>query len=54
MAVLGALGLLTLFGSAVLYSAAGGRLGPWALIHFIHFVVFPGWPSWSRACRVKG
>lgn len=40
--VLGALGLLTLFGSAVLYSAAGGRLGPWALIHFIHFVVFAG------------
>ncbi|WP_068081844.1 rod shape-determining protein RodA [Novosphingobium rosa] len=41
-AVLSALGALTIFGSTVLYSAAGGRLGPWALIHFIHFVVFAG------------
>lgn len=38
--VLGALGALTIFGSTVLYSAAGGKLMPWALIHFVHFVVF--------------
>ncbi len=31
---------LNTFGSAVLYSAAGGRLQPWALLHEIHFVVF--------------
>jgi hypothetical protein len=38
--ILGSLGLLTLFGSAVLYSAAGGKLFPWALIHMVHFAIF--------------
>lgn len=33
---------LVLFGSAVLYSAAGGHLQPWALTHVIRFVVFLG------------
>ena len=31
---------LVLFGSTVLYSAAGGSLHPWALTHFIRFLVF--------------
>jgi rod shape determining protein RodA len=31
---------LNTFGSVVLYSAAGGRLEPWALLHTIHFAVF--------------
>lgn len=31
---------LNTFGSAVLYSAAGGKLSPWALLHEIHFAVF--------------
>lgn len=31
---------LNTFGSAVLYSAAGGRMAPWALLHTIHFLVF--------------
>ncbi|WP_296676306.1 rod shape-determining protein RodA [Novosphingobium sp.] len=31
---------LNTFGSVVLYSAAGGHLGPWALLHEIHFAVF--------------
>ncbi len=31
---------LNTFGSLVLYSAAGGRLQPWALLHEIHFAVF--------------
>ncbi len=31
---------LNSFGSVVLYSAAGGHLYPWALLHEIHFVVF--------------
>ena len=31
---------LNTFGSAVLYSAAGGHLNPWALLHTIHFSVF--------------
>ncbi|MCW1428381.1 rod shape-determining protein RodA [Novosphingobium sp. JCM 18896] len=31
---------LVLFGSAVLYSAAGGHLQPWALTHVIRFVLF--------------
>ena len=31
---------LNTFGSATLYSAAGGNLRPWALLHEIHFVVF--------------
>jgi len=31
---------LNTFGSAVLYSAAGGRMQPWALLHTIHFLVF--------------
>mgnify|MGYP003365179691 CR=1 FL=1 len=38
--ILGSLGLLTLFGSAVLYSAAGGKLMPWALVHMVHFAIF--------------
>ena len=31
---------LNTFGSAVLYSAAGGHLSPWAMLHMIHFGVF--------------
>jgi rod shape determining protein RodA len=31
---------LVLFGSAVLYSAAGGRLQPWALTHVMRFGIF--------------
>ena len=31
---------LNTFGSLVLYSAAGGRMQPWALLHEIHFAVF--------------
>jgi rod shape determining protein RodA len=31
---------LNTFGSAVLYSAAGGHLNPWSLLHTIHFAVF--------------
>ncbi len=31
---------LNSFGSAVLYSAAGGHWRPWALLHEIHFLVF--------------
>lgn len=31
---------LNTFGSVVLYSAAGGHLQPWALLHTIHFAVF--------------
>ena len=31
---------LNTFGSVVLYSAAGGHLKPWALLHEIHFAVF--------------
>jgi len=32
--------MLNTFGSMVLYSAAGGHLQPWALLHEIHFAVF--------------
>ncbi|MET0251164.1 MAG: rod shape-determining protein RodA [Novosphingobium sp.] len=35
-----ALSALVLFGSTVLYSAAGGSLQPWAAMHAIRFVVF--------------
>ena len=31
---------LVLFGGAVLYSAAGGHLMPWALLHVLRFLVF--------------
>lgn len=31
---------LNTFGSLVLYSAAGGHIKPWALLHEIHFAVF--------------
>ncbi|WP_374528598.1 rod shape-determining protein RodA [Novosphingobium sp.] len=31
---------LNTFGSLVLYSAAGGKMQPWALLHEIHFAVF--------------
>ncbi|HEX4848403.1 MAG TPA: FtsW/RodA/SpoVE family cell cycle protein, partial [Novosphingobium sp.] len=31
---------LNTFGSAVLHSAAGGHMDPWALLHTIHFAVF--------------
>ncbi len=31
---------LVLFGSTVLYSAAGGSLQPWAMTHFLRFFVF--------------
>jgi rod shape determining protein RodA len=34
--------LLNAFGSVVLYSAAGGHMQPWALLHQIHFFVFLG------------
>lgn len=34
------LSALVLFGSAVLYSAAGGHLRPWALTHVLRFCVF--------------
>jgi rod shape determining protein RodA len=34
--------LLVAFGSAVLYSAAGGHLKPWALNHIIRFFLFLG------------
>lgn len=34
------LSALVLFGSAVLYSAAGGHMQPWALTHVLRFVVF--------------
>jgi rod shape determining protein RodA len=33
---------LNTFGSAVLYSAAGGHMGPWAGLHMVHFAVFLG------------
>lgn len=32
--------LLVTFGAAVLYSAAGGRLQPWAATHFLRYLVF--------------
>ena len=31
---------LVLFGAAVLYSAAGGHLQPWAVTHVVRFAVF--------------
>ena len=31
---------LTLFGGAVLYSAAGGHMRPWALMHVVRFPIF--------------
>jgi rod shape determining protein RodA len=34
------LAALNTFGSAVLHSAAGGHLAPWATLHTIHFAVF--------------
>lgn len=34
--------VLNAFGSVVLYSAAGGHMQPWALLHQIHFFVFLG------------
>lgn len=36
------LSALVVFGGAVLYSAAGGHLMPWALLHVVRFVVFLG------------
>lgn len=36
------LSALVIFGSCVLYSAAGGHLRPWALTHVLRFVVFLG------------
>lgn len=38
--VITALTALVLFGGAVLHSAAGGSLQPWALLHVIRFLVF--------------
>ncbi len=38
--VLGPLTLLVMFGSAVLWSAAGGRMWPWAAMHLVHYAVF--------------
>jgi rod shape determining protein RodA len=32
--------LLVLFGSTVLYSAAGGSFKPWALTHFLRYLIF--------------
>ncbi|MDT0576607.1 rod shape-determining protein RodA [Croceicoccus sp. F390] len=32
--------VLVLFGASVLYSAAGGRLQPWALMHVLRFMMF--------------
>ena len=40
--VLGPLSLLVLFGAAVLYSAAGGHMAPWAYKHLINYVLFLG------------
>jgi rod shape determining protein RodA len=40
--VLGPLTLLVIFGSAVLWSAAGGRMTPWAGVHMLHYVAFLG------------
>ena len=40
--VLGPLTALVLFGSTVLYSAAGGHMWPWAIMHIAHFVIFLG------------
>ena len=34
--------LLVLFGSSVLYSAAGGHIQPWAVTHVVRFAVFLG------------
>ena len=34
--------LLVCFGSTVLWSAAGGHMWPWAVMHLIHYVVFLG------------
>lgn len=41
-AVILPLGALVLFGSAVLYSAAGGHIRPWALTHVLRFCIFLG------------
>ena len=38
--VLAPLSLLVLFGSAVLYSAAGSHMSPWATKHLINFALF--------------
>ncbi|NBC36320.1 rod shape-determining protein RodA [Novosphingobium sp. FSY-8] len=40
--MLAPLTLLVFFGATVLYSAAGGRLGPYAVRHVLNFVVFLG------------
>ena len=49
--------LLVLFGATVLYSAAGGRLQPWAATHFIRFLIFlvmaiPPWRNETIRPRV--
>lgn len=38
--VLGPLTALVTFGSTVLYSAAGGKMSPWALVHMVHYALF--------------
>ncbi len=38
--VLGPLTALVLFGSAVLYSARGGHMWPWAAMHMVHYALF--------------
>ena len=40
--VLGPLTALVMFGATVLYSAAGGKVWPWAVMHVLHFVIFLG------------
>ena len=54
------LSALVLFGGAVLYSAAGGHLMPWALLHVVRFVVFLGMamvvaripPTWFKTAAL--
>ena len=54
--------LLVSFGSAVLYSAAGGHFQPWALNHFVRFAVFLGMAmviarvpqTWFRQAALPG
>ena len=54
--------LLVSFGSAVLYSAAGGHFQPWALNHFVRFAVFLGMAmviaripqAWFRQAALPG
>ena len=40
--VLAPLTMLVLFGSAVLYSAGGGKMWPWAGMHIVNYILFLG------------